>query len=53
MQLLASFVGKNRDFRVWLAAQRPANVLSLAEYRRKRKAAWRAARVKPVKPIIA
>lgn len=38
MQLLASFVGKNRDFRAWLAAQRPANVVSLAEYRKKKTA---------------
>ena len=39
MQLLASFVGKNRDFRAWLAAGMPANVVSLAEYREKRKTA--------------
>ena len=50
--LVASFSGTNREFREWLAA-RTANVVSLAEYRRRRKAAWRAARVKPVKPIIA
>ena len=37
MQLLASFVGKNRDFRVWLKAGMPANVVSLAEYRIKEK----------------
>ena len=30
---MASFVGKNRDFRAWLAAQRPAN-RSLAEYKK-------------------
>jgi len=53
MQLLASFVGKNRDFRAWLAAGMPANVVSLAEYRRRRKAAWRAARAKLFKPSIA
>jgi len=35
MQLLASFVGKNRDFRAWLAAQRHSNVVSLAEYKEK------------------
>ncbi len=52
MQLLASFVGKNRDFRAWLAAQRPANVVSLAEYRKKN-AASRAANSKPFKPSIA
>lgn len=45
--LVASFSGTNREFREWLAA-RTANVVSLAEYRRRRKAAWRAARVKPV-----
>ena len=54
MQLLASFVGKNRDFRAWLAAQRPANVVSLAEYRAKRKnRSRRAARAKLFKPSIA
>lgn len=35
MQLLASFVGKNRDFRAWLAAGMPTNVVSLAEYKEK------------------
>jgi hypothetical protein len=39
MQLLASFVGKNRDFRAWLAAQRHSNVVSLAECREKKKTA--------------
>jgi len=37
MQLLASFVGKNRDFRAWLAAQRHSNVVSLGGVQRKRK----------------
>ena len=53
MQLLASFVGKNRDFRAWLAAGMPANVVSLEAYRAKRKAAKRAARLKPINPSIA
>ena len=53
--LVASFSGTNREFREWLAAGMPANVVSLAEYRRKRKnrSRRRAARAKPVKPIIA
>jgi len=37
MRLLASYIGKNRDFRVWLKAGMPANVISLAEYRIRRK----------------
>ncbi|MCL6611208.1 MAG: hypothetical protein K6T66_06685 [Peptococcaceae bacterium] len=37
MRFLASFVGKNRDFRAWLKAGMPVNVISLAEYRMKRK----------------
>jgi len=49
MQLLASFVGKNRDFRAWLAAQRPANVVSLAEYRKKKTAKW--PKVKPLNRV--
>ena len=48
MQLLASFVGKNRDFRAWLAAQRPTNVVSLAEYREKRKTARKRAERKAI-----
>ncbi len=52
MQLLASFVGKNRDFRAWLAAQRPANVVSLAEYRENKKTARRRPTV-PINPSIA
>jgi len=56
MRKIASFVGSNRDFRPWLAAQRyPGKVVSLAEWRRSRnkKAAKKAARVKPYKPSIA
>ena len=48
MQLLASFVGKNRDFRVWLKAGMPANVVSLAEYREKRKTARKRAERKAI-----
>lgn len=48
MQLLASFVGKNRDFRAWLAAGMPANVVSLAEYREKRKTARKRAERKAI-----
>jgi len=52
MRLIASYQGKNRDFRAWLAAQRYENVTSLAEWRKK-KAASRAAIRKPSNPIIA
>ena len=45
MRLLTSFIGKNRDFRAWLAAGMP-NVASLAEYREKKKTAKRP-KVKP------
>ena len=51
MQLLASFVGKNRDFRAWLAAGMPANVVSLAEYRKKKTA--KRPKVKPFNPSMA
>ena len=37
--LVTSFVGRNKDFRTWLAAQKYPNVVSLAEYREKRKTA--------------
>jgi len=50
--LVASFVGTNREFRKWLNV-RTRNVVSLAEYREKRKAARRAARAKLFKPSIA
>jgi len=39
MRVVSRFAGKNRDFRAWLAAGMPANVVSLAEYREKRKTA--------------
>lgn len=51
MRVIAHFQGKNRDFRAWLAAGMPANVVSLAEYRKKRKAAKKAAMRKPFNPI--
>jgi hypothetical protein len=50
--LVASFSGTNREFREWLAA-RTANVVSLAEYRAKRKNRSRRAARKSSKPIIA
>ena len=34
--VVTSFVGRNKDFRTWLAAGMPANVVSLAEYRQKK-----------------
>ena len=42
--LVTSFVGRNKDFRAWLAAGMPKNVVSLAEYRRKKKTASKAGR---------
>lgn len=51
MRLLASYIGKNRDFRAWLAAGMPANVVSLAEYRKKKTA--KRPKVKPFNPSIA
>jgi hypothetical protein len=36
MRLIASFRGKNREFRAWLAAGMPANVVFLAEYKKSR-----------------
>ena len=52
--LVTSFVGRNKDFRAWLAAGMPANVVSLAEYRAKRKNRSRKAAVRKLpKPIIA
>lgn len=51
--LVASFVGTNREFRKWLNV-RTRNVVSLAEYREKRKnRSRRAARAKLFKPSIA
>jgi len=54
MRLIASYQGKNRDFRAWLAAQRTANVASLAEWRKKKTAsAAKMEKGKPFRPIIA
>jgi len=43
--LVTSFVGSNREFREWLSA-RTGNVISLAAYRGKRKAASRRAAIR-------
>lgn len=48
MKVIASFVGRNKDFRTWLAAGMPANVASLAEYREKRKTARKRAERKAI-----
>ncbi len=54
MRAASKFIGSNREFRGWLAARLYPNVVSLAEYRSKRKyRPKRAARVKSVKPSIA
>ena len=53
MQVIAKFAGKNRVFRAWLAAGMPQNVVSLAEYRRNKKTASRAANYKFHNPSIA
>ncbi len=51
--LVTSFAGSNREFRVWLQT-RTANVVDLAEYRKKRKAALRTAAPRnSTDPIIA
>lgn len=41
MKVIASFVGRNKDFKAWLAAGMPQNVICLAEYWEKRKTAPR------------
>ena len=51
--LVSSFIGSNREFRAWLA-MRTRNVVGLGGVQMKRKnRSRRAARAKPVKPIIA
>lgn len=50
--LVSSFMGSNRDFRVWLYV-RTRNVVDLAVYRKKKKAASRAALRKLFNPSIA
>jgi len=52
MKVIASFVGRNKDFKAWLAAGMP-NVASLAEYREKKKTARRRPKFKPFNPSIA
>ncbi len=37
MQTIAKFVGINKDFRTWLAAGMPANVVCMEAYRKKKK----------------
>lgn len=55
MQAVSGFAGKNSEFRGWLAARMyPGKVVSLAEYRRKRKAALKKAALRKLfNPIIA
>lgn len=53
MKVIASFVGRNKDFKAWLAAGMPQNVICLAEYRKKKKTASRAAIRKLINPSIA
>ncbi len=54
MRIVSKFAGKNSEFRGWLAARLYPNVVSLAEYRSKRKyRSKRAARRNSTKPIIA
>ena len=38
MRVVAKFTGRNRDFRDWLRAGMPANVVSLAAYKNKKAA---------------
>jgi hypothetical protein len=52
MKVIATFVGRNKDFRDWLAAGMPENVVSLEGYKMK-KAAKKAAIGKPFRPSIA
>lgn len=51
MQLIAIFQGRNRDFRAWLAAGMPANVVCMEVYRKKKTARKRPKR-KPATSII-
>ena len=53
MQIISRFSGLNSDFRAWLAARMYPNVVSLADYRKKKKATLRVANHKFHKPIIA
>lgn len=53
MKMLAYYVGCNKDFRTWLAAGMPENVVSLEAYRKKKKTARKRPKVKPTSPSIA
>lgn len=53
MKAIAKFFGRNKDFKAWLAAGMPQNVICLAEYREKRKTARKRPKVKPFNPSIA
>ena len=48
MKVIASFVGRNKDFKAWLAAGMPQNVICLAEYREKKKTARKRAERKAI-----
>lgn len=51
MRIVAKFTGRNRDFRDWLRAGMPENVVFLAEHKKSRPV--RGGRVKPSGPSIA
>ncbi|HHV41413.1 MAG TPA: hypothetical protein GXX72_00995 [Clostridiaceae bacterium] len=51
MKVIATFAGRNKDFRDWLTAGMPENVVFLAEHRKNRPT--RGGRVKPSGPSIA
>lgn len=54
MKVIATFVGRNKDFRDWLAAEMPENVIFLAHYREHRKNRSRkSGKIKPFRPSIA
>ena len=52
MKVIASFVGKNKDFKAWLVAGMPQNVICLAEYWEKRKTARKRPEKKSIKNIV-
>ena len=52
MRIAAMYMGSNRDFRAWLKAGMPENVVNLAVYKNK-KAAKKAAMRKILDPSIA
>ncbi len=53
MRVIAEFVGLNSEFRVWLAAQRGGNIISMANYRHKKSHPARGGRRNPFSPSIA